>query len=286
MTIFVIGFLSLSALADSGSSNSNGYGSNELTFDDVPPKPSLFTFSFRVAGEDTPTLGNEPEASIGGFLTYNFYKQYALGVEFTYDHPFTQFQDYVYNGMNDLAIFLADNEIWRSREMGMSAAIKASVLFPTSPASQQATMKWGLNQNLIMTKTFTDHAKLVYTLATDEYYYQYGIAAINTDGTVVYNIRFDLANRLSFIYDIYNDFHWQLGAAAKTYNDYNNQTYNIYSLSTGLTYDVQQNVSFDIGAKAGKKDSDFDNTWNGPSTSNNFGDAAGLEIWIGTTLKI
>ncbi len=234
----------------------------------------------------TPVPESKPWVGIYTNLEYNFYDTYAIGVDASYWHPFTeQFDDEDATGVNDVGLYLKDLALWKNDYLGLKLAAKLSLILPTSPESQFDTMKVGGSESLILDWRYSDFFNVSYTFAANEYQYQYmGFEA--DDGTDYWNIRASFMNKLMAVYEFIRGVKLNLGGEVETYNDFSNQTYNIYAISTGLSFDLNKNASIDFGVKTYMKDPGTNPLWNGPATSYYFYDAKGTIFSMGTTIKI
>lgn len=248
-------------------------------------QPPPVTLAMRMEGIGQTAPNTNPMAGAGANLTYNFYSTYYLSAEFSYDRPYSQFDDYVTNGMNDVAVSIGDKELWRNLYTDSTIGLKLSVIGPTSQASQTASMYVASAQGLTFRQGFGGRFAVNYGVTATEYYFKYATAQ-ETDDKTVYNINFQVENKLSAAYNIMRDLLFEVGGVVTTYNDYNSQTYNIYMLSSGFTYSITKNSTIDFGVKSYLKDPNADETWNGPPVSDQFFDAAGTCYYIGTTIRI
>ncbi len=248
-------------------------------------QPQPVSLSLRMAGTGTIEKDANPYASLGGTLEYGFFRSYVMGAEYSYFHPFTQFDDYVYNGMNDAAVYLGDDKLWSNIYQNINVAVKFSFLMPTSSDSRAANIRYGLSQNLVVRKGFGGRFSTSYSLTANEYDVRSTIADSSGE-TPIYNTRFDIANKITAVYDLLRSLHCQFAVSARTYNDYADATYNIYSLGTGIGYDIDKNSSLDFGVRTSQKSANTNETWNGPAVSEHFFDAAGTVVYLGSTIKI
>lgn len=243
------------------------------------------SFSFRMAGEAVEQSGVEPQAAVGAILDYNVYKTYSIGVDFAYFRPFNQFDAEAMNGIDDLGFYLMDSTLWQDVDENLKLSTKVEFILPTSSPSKDASMNYGVMENLALRKGWTGRFSTTYVLSANEYDYQYRQAEDDAGGTV-YNIRFSLQNKLIFAYDFWRDYHYMFSGSVITYNDFNNATYDIFLFSTGFSYDIQKNTSIDFGVKCGLKEAGTPDPWNGPNTSAAlFGDS-GTIFYVGTTIHI
>ena len=244
-----------------------------------------FTFTLKAAGEDVLTEGASPNASFSTGLEYHFYKAYNLGVEFSYYSPYTQFEDYIYNGLNDMALYVSDKELWASRYWNVSLTGKLSLILPTSQASQAASINWGASESLILKKGFGDRFNVTYTLIGNEYDCKYA-TAWESDTITIYNTQLDVVNRLALAYSFEKDLRIVGSGQVRTFNNYNDETYNIYRLGGGLAVDLDKYVTLETSIFSSMKNASAPPTWNGPYNSDHFFDAKGTIFVVGMLFKI
>lgn len=243
------------------------------------------SINLRMAGEEVELPGSQPYAAVGGVLDYNFYKTYSIGVEFAYYRPFNTFDDQAFDGTDDIGFYLVDKSLWSNRYWDMNLTVKATFILPISQASREASMISGGSESLIFKKGWGGHFSTSYWFSVNEYYYEYATAQ-EDDTSTVYNTRVSFLNKFVADYELYRDLHYMLSWSVKSYNDYANDNYAIYTVGTGFGYDIQKNSSIDFGVRSGVKQGGAPDPWNGPATDTYLFGPGGTIFYIGTTLKI
>jgi hypothetical protein len=252
-----------------------------------PTADSPLAFSFKMGGDTTFATGADTNASFATAMEYNFYKTYGLGAEYSFYQPYTQFDDYIYNGANDLSFYLADNKLWYSRRYGVTITAKLSGTLPTSQSSQEASLYWATGQVLIFKNEFSDRESITYTTSANEYSVKYIEAWVDPDtGKIIYNTRFDWNNRLTYSLEFVKNWKVLFAGGVRLYNNYNDSTYPIYRLSGGTSAQLTKSTTLDIALTTNMKDADADKTWFGPPVSGHFFDGKGTQIAFSMTIKI
>lgn len=247
---------------------------------------SPWSFNFKGGGEHSLTDTSSINASIGSSLEYKFYRDAVLGTEFSWYSPFTDFDNYVYNGSSDLSVYLGGIKLYKNRRMGFDVTGRLSATAPTSPGSREASLLWAAGQGLVVKKIFTDRTNVTYTLAATEYSVKYIEAEVDDDGTTWYNTKYDIANRVYLNQQVVKDVNFLIGGGAKYYYNYMDRAHTIWKISTGFSIDLSKWSSLDFSMATYLKNSEADKTWNGPATSDHFFDAAGTVYNLSLSFKI
>jgi hypothetical protein len=228
--------------------------------------------------------GSYPNAAVDSNLEYTFYKDYGLGVDFSYLRPFRETDSDIAKGMDDVRVYLSSKSLWSDKVKNMNLAVKLSLIAPTSEGSKISTMQFGAMQALIFKKGFGGRFALTYTWAATEYSYKQ--RKFEYEGQEIDNTRFRITNKLIASYDFTKNFHGETGGSIRTYNDYANYTFDIYAAMVGLSYDFNKNASIKTWASSAIKDRSGNTPWNGPAVADNWFESDGVIVYIGTTLQI
>ena len=260
-----------------------------LALPQAPPKakaaPLPLSLSFRVAGVRTMLSQNNPTAAVGANLEYNFYSSYALGFDYSYLRPFSVFDDYVNNGMNDTSIYISDRALYTHEWARIKISARVGVLLPTSSDSRAASLRYGLTGGLTFKKGFSSRLSVTYALRGTDYDHRYATAEETAEKTV-YNTRFDLNNKITLAYDLLRQLRFETGGAITTFNDYADSTFNVYTLGAAFIFDMAKFAKLDLGVRSNVKNPEDHETWNMPAVSGRFFDAAGTQVYMGLTLDI
>src|SRR4051794_28255471 len=92
----------------------------------APEPQAPLTFNLKMGSENTFLQGADVNATLGTTLEYHFLKTYSFGAEYSFYSPYTDFDDYIYNGANDLSFYLSDSELWASKYYGLNLTGKLS----------------------------------------------------------------------------------------------------------------------------------------------------------------
>lgn len=242
------------------------------------------SLSFRTAGEKV-SADPKPALGLAATVEYKFFGSFLLGAKVSYARPYTDVDDYFSRGMNDATAYVGAGELWRNVENDLTLSAKLSFTAPTSDGSRESSMLWAAGQNLGLKKGWGHGLSTTYGLTVTEYDYKY-LTAVETDERIVYNTRFSVANQFSISYKFLKSLEGQTGAQVQTFRDHSDQTYDIFSLSAGLTWAMNKSASFDFGVDTFLKDPSYNETWAGPPVADRFFGAKGTLFHIGTTIKI
>ena len=142
-------------------------------------------------------------------------------------------------------------------------------------------------QALIFKKIFSDRNNISYALALTEYNTKYDVAYEDTDdGSIYYNNRFDVGNRISFSHLVVKGLLLQLGAGLKINTNQAGVTSNIYRLSAGTSAELSKSASLDFSVTSFMKEDSTNKTWSSPASSDHFFDARGTLLSFAMSVKI
>jgi hypothetical protein len=255
-----------------------------------PPPPSEdppigATFTLKTQGQQTVNPGSYPNAFVAMNLEYVFYKSISLAVDESYFRAFREIDKRGEDGIADPVISLTDKALWVNKYYGLSLKGSLALLLPVSTPSKVAGMIAGGGASLTLKKEFTSRFSLSFITSGMTYYYDYDTAYEDAK-TAIYNTHFMIANRVLATFDVTKTFHWSTQASVLTYNNLENKTYSTYIVSTGMSYDMTDNVALDLGVRSGYKDHEAPITWNGPTTADRPFNGEGVTLYLGLTLKI
>jgi hypothetical protein len=297
-------FDSVDSVAKSPSSNNADGQSSMNYFEDMGGREGRrpLTFMLRLNSEESLVEGSAPSMGVGGGVQYDFGKSYAVGTEFSYKRPFTQFENYSFNGGDDLAFYFSDRELYVSPHHDFVVNYKLSGILPTSQRSATQTMLGGFSEEIGARENFGRHWSLGYSVTLGELFYQYDSSNAPTPNPL-YNSPFVYANKLTLTYKWTRSFKIQLGSGIKSKTDYQGATSSTYNVSSGITYEVTRDFSFDFGIRSSVKDTgpgggggkseeepgsqaSGGGGGNEPKTGDTLFDPGGTAVYLGTILRI
>ena len=177
---------------------------------------------------------------------------------------------------------------------GLNLSYKLSTIIPTSDKSKNASMIWGLQQQTEAKQKFARYYDLSYELTLDEFFYNY----TTPDGPgqqPVNNIPYAVSNKIALSYQALEKVRLQIAGSAKTSIHYEDQIDDLFTVSSGVTYTYDKEVSFDVGYRSAMRDIDLrDGRPEGtrrsgnspPPVSDRLFDGRGSVIYLGTILRI
>ena len=285
-------------------SSNQADGNSTMYYEDMGGRERKRPLSFmlRLNSEESVIEGSAPSLGIGGGIQYDLGKSYEVGTEFSYKRPFSQFENYAFNGGDDLAFYFSDRELFQTQNKDFGLSYKLSGILPTSQKSTTATMLGGFSEEMTARKNLGKKWDLKYTISLGEFLYQYDSSNAPTSRPQ-YNSPITYANKLALTYKWTKALKLQAGTGIKSKTDYTGATSSNYNVSSGISYEVTRDFSFDLGIRSTVKDTgsgggggaseDDPSRANGDSgnsteakSGDNVFDPTGTVFYLGTVLRI
>lgn len=239
----------------------------------------------RLAGVTLMNQSSNPSATIGTSIDYNFYDDYSLGVDYSYSSPFTEFKEYLSNGLNDLGLSLSEKSIWGDKPSDLNVSGRIGAMLPLSTASRTSSMTYGLTGGLSVKKGFGHAHSFTYSLS-GEYFDHVYQTAVEDEKSTIFNTRFDIINKFAWAFKVLKSLQTQVGVTLASYYDYSSTLSNVYSLGFGLSYEIDKKSSLDIGCRTSMQNPSDRVIWNGPPSASRLFRPEGSLFTVGTTIEI
>jgi hypothetical protein len=180
-------------------------------------------------------LGDSPNP---GFLftptvIYQMNPDNSLALEMEYRTQLTPTPGVLTNGWRDLDLTYTYADLYTSPKKTFNISVDLDGMFPTSMESQDASMEFGESVTLKMTQK-AGAFKFKFDNTLYGYEYQYDTASNGTD----YNSPFAVLDKISVNWTWFKNFEWKNSFGYFTLQDFSGYTHNIYSGSTGFSYNL------------------------------------------------